>query len=95
MKRTIHATALAAYLFLPTLAFAATDAPKGIKKSFVDVLKEGGPVMFIIGAFSVATVWLALDIWFRTNAKKMTPAADVHLAREMFLAGDYVGPIRR
>ena len=92
MKRTIRTAALAAYLFLPTLAFAADNAaPKEIKKSFVDVLKEGGPVMFIIGAFSVATVWLALDIWFRTNAKKMTPVADVHIAREMFLAGDYVG----
>ena len=47
--------------------------------------------MIIIGAFSVATVWLVIDVWMRTNAKKMTPAGDVHMAREAFLAGDYVG----
>jgi len=97
MKRTIYAAALAAFMLLPTFAFAqaaaAKDAPKEEvqKKTFLTVLKEGGPVMFIIGAFSVATVWLAIDIWFRTNAKKMTPAGDVHVAREAFLAGDYVG----
>ena len=94
MKRTIQLVVFAAYTLLPTLAFAQAAAQeKGTveKKTFVDVLKEGGPVMFIIGAFSVATVWLALDIWFRTNAKKMTPAGDVHVAREAFLAGDYVG----
>lgn len=91
MKKTIHAAALAAYLFLPMTAFAADAAPKEIKKTFLDVLKEGGWCMWPIGLFSVATVWLCFDIWFRTNSKKMTPAADVQTARELFLAGDYVG----
>jgi len=95
MKKTIHAAALAAYLFLPTIAFAAEAAagaaPKVIKKTFIQVLQEGGWCMYPIGVFSIATVWLALDIWFRTNSKKMTPDADVQTAREAFLAGDYVG----
>ena len=55
-------------------AFAAAEAaPKEIKKTFLDVLKEGGWCMWPIGLFSIATVWLAIDIWFRTNPKKMTP----------------------
>jgi biopolymer transport protein ExbB len=91
MKKTIHAAALAAYLFLPMTAFAADPVQKEIKKTFLDVLKEGGWCMWPIGLFSIATVWLAIDIWFRTNAKKMTPVSDVHTAREAFLAGDYVG----
>lgn len=92
MKKTIHAAALAAYLFLPVTVFAAeAAAPTEIKKTFLDVLKEGGSCMYLIGLFSIATVWLAIDIWFRTNPKKMTPAVDVMTAREAFLAGDYVG----
>ena len=92
MKKTIQAAAVAAYLFIPMTAFAAADAaPKEIKKTLLDVLKEGGWCMWPIGLFSVATVWLVIDIWFRTNSKKMTPAVDVHTAREAFLAGDYVG----
>jgi len=92
MKKSIHAAALAAYLFLPMTAFAAeAAAPQVIKKTFLDVLKEGGWCMYPIGAFSIATVWLAIDIWFRTNSKKMTPDVDVQTARDAFLAGDYVG----
>ena len=92
MKKTIHAAAYAALLFLPNLAFAAEAAgPKEVKKTFVDVLKEGGWCMYPIGMFSIATVWLIIDIWMRTNAKKMTPEADVQTAKQAFLAGDYVG----
>lgn len=92
MKKIIHTAALAAYLFLPMTVFAAeAAAPKLIKKTFIDVLGEGGWCMWPIGMFSVATVWLIIDIWFRTNTKKMTPASDVHTAREAFLAGDYTG----
>lgn len=92
MKKTIHAAALAAYLFLPMIAYAQeVAAPKEVKKTFLEVLEEGGWCMWPIGLFSVATVWLIIDMWFRTNPKKMTPVADVQTAREAFLAGDYVG----
>jgi biopolymer transport protein ExbB len=91
MKKTIHTVALAALLFFPLTAFGA-EAKAGVtEKTFIDVLKEGGWCMYPIGLFSIATVWLIIDIWFRTNAKKMTPEADVQTAREAFLAGDYVG----
>ena len=46
--------------------------------------------MYPIIGFSIATVWLIIDLWFRTSAKKMVPQADVLTAREAFLAGDYV-----
>jgi biopolymer transport protein ExbB len=91
MKKTIHAAALTAFLFLPNLAFAAEAAPKEVKKTFIDVLKDGGWCMWPIGMFSVATVWLIIDLWLRTNDKKMTPEIDVEAARSLFLAGDYVG----
>jgi biopolymer transport protein ExbB len=47
--------------------------------------------MYPIAGFSVATVWLIIDLWLRTNTKKMTPEEDVQTARQLFLAGDYVG----
>ncbi|MEN9974205.1 MAG: hypothetical protein RLZZ282_211 [Verrucomicrobiota bacterium] len=95
MKKTIHTVALAAYLLIPMTVFAAetveATVPKEVKKTFLQVLEEGGWCMWPIGAFSVATVWLIIDIIFRTTPKKMTPTADVMTAREAFLAGDYVG----
>jgi len=91
MKKTIHAAALAAFLFLPMTAFAAETKGGVTEKTFIDVLKEGGWCMYPIGLFSVATVWLIIDLWIRTNPKKMTPEEDVQTARQLFLAGDYVG----
>lgn len=91
MKKTIHAAALAAFLFLPMTAFGA-EAKAGVtEKTFIDVLKDGGWCMYPIGLFSIATVWLIIDIWVRTNSKKMTPEEDVTTAQQLFLAGDYVG----
>lgn len=91
MKKTIHAAALTAFLLLPNIAFAAEAAPKEVKQTFIQVLAQGGWCMWPIGGFSVATVWLIIDLWLRTNSKKMTPEIDVEAARSMFLAGDYVG----
>ena len=96
MKKAAPVNAFAAYLFLSMLflsmtAFAQETGGKVIEKTFLEVLKEGGWCMWIIGAFSIATVWLAIDIWLRTNPKKMTPSADVLTARQLFLDGDYVG----
>lgn len=93
MKKTIHAVALLALLLLPMTLFGAEEgaAAGETKKTFLEVLKEGGWCMYPIAGFSIATVWLTIDIWFRTNTKKMTPPADVLAAREAFLAGDYVG----
>lgn len=91
MKKTIHAAALTAFLFLPNIAFASEAAPKEVKQTFIQVLAQGGWCMWPIGGFSVATVWLIIDLWTRTNSKRMTPEIDVETARQSFLAGDYVG----
>ena len=92
MKKTIHKAVYAALLFLPMTAFAAeAAAPKEVKKNFLQVLSDGGWCMYPIGLFSIATVWLIIDIWIRTNPKKMTPEEDVTVAQQAFLAGDYIG----
>jgi len=93
MKNTLQKAAITALLLFPMTAFASAPAKGGgvIEKTFIDVYKEGGWCMHFILAFSVATVWLILDIWIRTNSKKMTPQADVQSAQQLFLAGDYVG----
>jgi biopolymer transport protein ExbB len=91
MKKTIHAAIYSALLLLPMTAFAAEEAAKETKKTFIQVLAEGGWCMYPIGMFSVATVWLIIDLWIRTNGKNMTPEGDLQTARQAFLAGDYVG----
>ena len=91
MKTIVRTTALAAFLLLPTALFGAEAAAGETKKTFIDIFNEGGPVMYICALFSVGVVWLTIDIWMRTNSKKMTPATDVQSAQQFFLAGDYVG----
>jgi len=91
MKTIVRTTALAAFLLLPTALFGAEAAAGETKKTFIDMYKEGGSVMHICALFSVGVVWLTIDIWMRTNAKKMTPPSDVQSAQQFFLAGDYVG----
>lgn len=92
MKKTIHKAVYAALFLLPMTAFAAEGAaPAAVKKTFIDVLKDGGWCMYPIGGFSIATVWLIIDIWMRTNSKKMVPEEDVAVAQQAFLAGDYIG----
>ena len=92
MKKTIQTAVSAAFLFLPMTAFAAEAAkPGATKQTFIQVLAQGGWCMYPIGLFSIATVWLIIDIWMRTNPKKMTPPEDVTVAQQAFLAGDYIG----
>ena len=92
MKNMIHKAVYAALFLLPMTAFAAEAAKGGAKeKTFIDVLKDGGWCMYPIGLFSIATVWLIIDIWMRTNAKKMVPEEDVAVAQQAFLSGDYIG----
>lgn len=56
-----------------------------------DRFKEGGWVMWPITACSVALIWLTVDLWMRTNIKKMAPPAQVSQTQDLFRAGDYVG----
>ncbi len=93
MKKSINPVAIIALLLIPLTAYAADAATAGkvTEKTFLQVLAQGGWCMYIIGLFSVGTVWLTIDIWLRTNAKKMTPVNDVQTARRAFIAGDYLG----
>lgn len=90
MKNTIHKAIYAALLILPLTA-EASAAAGGTEQSFIQVLKQGGWCMYPIAGFSIATVWLIIDIWMRTNNTKMVPPEDVAVAQQSFLAGDYIG----
>lgn len=91
MKTTIQKVAITALLLLPMTAYGSAAQGAVTEKTFLDVYKEGGWCMHFILLFSIATVWLIIDIWMRTNSKKMTPETDVQSAQQHFLAGDYVG----
>lgn len=91
MKKLIHLAIYAAFFAFPITASAAQAAGQVVEKNFLDILKEGGWCMYPIGGFSVATVWLIIDIWLRTSPKKMVPAEDLSIAQQAFLAGDYTG----
>jgi biopolymer transport protein ExbB len=60
-------------------------------ESWWDTIVEGGWVMWPIGAFSVATIWLIVDLWMRISPKRLAPAAQVAAVRDLFRMGDYVG----
>jgi biopolymer transport protein ExbB len=95
MKSTIRqvaCTALTALLLFPMTALAS--APKGgsvQKRTLLDTYHEGGWVMHFLLVFSIGMVWLIIDIWLRTNSKKMTPVDDVTTVQGLFRSGDYVG----
>ncbi len=92
MKKTIQQAVYAALVLLPMAASAAEAAKGGeVKQTFIQVLKQGGWCMYPIAGFSIATVWLCIDIWMRTNDKKLVPVEDVSIARQAFLTGDYIG----
>ena len=68
---------------------AAPAAPH--PHTMFDKIKEGGWVMFPIGACSVVLIWLVVDLWLRTAVKKLAPPSPVAQVQDLFRAGDYVG----
>ncbi len=70
---------------------AGGAAPVVHHKSALDKIKQGGWVMYPIAAFSIATIWLSVDLWMRTGRKKLAPDAHVNGAKDFFRMGDYVG----
>lgn len=91
MKTSLKTAYFAAIaLLIPVAAFGAEAAHGGKEQTLIDIYKEGGWVMHVLLACSIAMVWLVIDIAIRTTRKRMTPPEDVATAREAFLAGDYV-----
>jgi biopolymer transport protein ExbB len=79
---------------------ATTDAAKapssehgaaGKDETVIDLFKQGGWVMYPIAVTSILLVWLTVDGYIKTSAKKIFPAASVLQLRELFKAGDYTG----
>ena len=69
-------------------AAAAKDAGHGKNKTLIDTYNEGGWVMHIIAVTSVLLVWLTVDGFIKTTAKKVYPSDQVAQLRELFRAGD-------
>lgn len=68
-----------------------TAAPAVHKKTLFVKLKEGGWVMFPIGALSVLTFYLVVDGAMRTSAKKIAPVEHENAIKSLFRMGDYMG----
>ena len=69
----------------------AAEAPVHHSKTMMEVFHEGGWVMYPLTFCSVALIWLTVDLWMRTNVKKMAPPAQVAQVQDLFRIGDYVG----
>jgi biopolymer transport protein ExbB len=91
MKNTILKGVYAALVLLPMTAFGSAAKPGVTEKTLIDTYFEGGWVMHLLLLFSIGMVWLIIDIWMRTNSKKMMPQEDVTIAQDLFRSGDYVG----
>jgi biopolymer transport protein ExbB len=60
-------------------------------KTLMELFHEGGWVMYPLTLCSVALIWLTVDLWLRTNLKKMAPPAHLAQVQDLFRIGDYVG----
>jgi biopolymer transport protein ExbB len=72
-------------------AEGAGDAPVVHSKTMMELFHEGGWVMYPLTICSIALIWLTVDLWMRTNLKKMAPPAHVAQVQDLFRIGDYVG----
>lgn len=81
-------------------ATPAADAPApaagghdahGKDESLLDLFKQGGWVMYPIAVTSMLLVWLTVDGYLKTSAKKVYPVNSVTQLRELFKSGDYAG----
>jgi len=61
------------------------------EKTAWDSFQEGGWVMYPITACSILMIWLVVDGFIRTSAKKLYPAEQVLQLRDFFKHGDYIG----
>ncbi|MES2996693.1 MAG: MotA/TolQ/ExbB proton channel family protein [Verrucomicrobiota bacterium] len=90
MKRILQ-TAITLAIMSPVSLLAATPVAGEKKESMFHIYQEGGWVMHILLACSIAMVWLIIDVWLRTSRNRMTPPEDVKIAQDLFRSGDYVG----
>ncbi len=73
-------------------AGAADAAAEGERtETFLDTLAQGGWVMWIILAGSIALVWLSIDGFIRSTTKRVFPPEHIEGIRNLFKAGDYLG----
>ena len=90
--KTLTASFTAATVLLPMALFAQEGGDEAVvhEESLMDLFREGGIVMWFLAISSIMLVWLTVDLWMRSNRKKMAPTGDVLEVQELFRAGDYV-----
>jgi biopolymer transport protein ExbB len=76
----------------PAATESTQDQAKTSSKSVWQHIRDGGPIMIVIGICSVATLYLIVDGLARyTNFKKTVPEEHVEGLKHLFRAGDYQG----
>jgi biopolymer transport protein ExbB len=75
----------------PAAAAPAADAPTATAKptTLGDMLSQGGPVMWILGAASVCLVWFTAEGLFTLRVGKLAPNALVARLREAISSGNF------
>lgn len=99
MRRCFSLVTLVIVLAVVPATFAQEPAGEGGEtevvehhsKTMMEVFEEGGWVMYPLTLCSIALIWLTVDLWMRTNVKKMAPPAQVAQTQDLFRIGDYVG----
>jgi biopolymer transport protein ExbB len=100
MKSRLARLVVCTMLLLGALQFTAPvlnaqePAPAKVEprtETFWDEIVKGGWVMIPIGICSVAMIWLIVDCFMRTSAKRLAPEPHVAGTRDLFRMGDYVG----
>ncbi len=97
LKQATILSAVAASLLFAASLYAQEAKPAGepaaptTKKSLMQQIKEGGWVMFPIGACSVLTLYLIVDGVVRTNPQRVLPKEHVDAVKNLFRQGDYPG----
>ena len=83
----LHAQEAAA----PAAPASAAANPPVHTKTLWEQIKEGGWVMFPIGACSILTLYLIGDGILRTSSNRVLPPQHVENVKSLFRQGDYVG----
>ncbi len=90
MKSRLTLLIPAFFALSTTLLFGQETAGQHEKTAW-DMFQEGGWVMYPITACSILMIWLVVDGFLRTSAKKLYPAEQVLQIRDLFKRGDYIG----
>lgn len=71
----------------PAAAPATADAVTGVTMSFMEILKAGGPLMYVLGAMSVAALAMVVYLALVLRQESVIPRELLHDLRDQLAAG--------